>query len=517
MRFHRSLAVLAAASLATTLTATAVAADPGKGHGSKSFTLEEATIADIQSALADRSLTCEQLIGGYLKRIAAYEGNINSLITLSSDAAAQAKALDKEFQKRKGRVGPLFCIPVVLKDNIETADMPTTGGSLALAGDIPHQDATITADLRAAGALILGKGNMDEWAHGGLAGYSSVNGQTINPYDPALSPGGSSGGPAAAVAANFTVLGVGSDTLGSLRAPANAESLVAVKPTMGLVSGAGIIPFALTFDVAGPLTRTVTDSAKALNVLAGVDPADPRTAAARHNVPKDYTRYLSKKALKGVRVGVLRSYVSAEDTPMINAALADMAASGAKIVDGLQVPPSMAALQGQYYTFISETEFKTQLGEYLTTRRPEAPVQSHADVLAASEQPGFPIAPAVLSRLRSEATRGSMDDPAYKTAAAEGPAAMRAEIDKLLKDNKVDVLVYGAGSGSAMASLSGYPTVQVPAGLTASGASHGVAFLGQAFTEGPLLGYAYAYEQVSHARITPAGTPPLAPLPVNKH
>ena len=237
---------------------------------------------------------------------------------------AQARALDVAYRRARGHVGELHCIPVILKDNVETADMPTTGGSKALAGSVPPQDAYITARLRKAGAIILGKGNMDEWAHGGMAGYSSINGQTLNPYDLSRSPAGSSGGPAAAVAANFAVLSVGTDTLGSIRGPVNAESLVGVKPTLGLVSGTGIIPFALTFDVAGPMTRTVTDSARMLNVIAGVDEQDPRTLAAQGKVPTDYTGYLRTNALKGVRVGVLRTYVTGGNAPVIDQALQDM-------------------------------------------------------------------------------------------------------------------------------------------------------------------------------------------------
>ncbi|MBC6463501.1 amidase family protein [Actinomadura sp. HBU206391] len=511
-RLFPALTAPLAASLFA-LTATPASATPARHPG---FTLDETTVAKIHSALARGSLTCETLIGGYLARIRAYEDAgpaINSLITLAPDAMAQARARDAAYRRARGHVGELHCVPVVLKDNIETADLPTTGGSKALAGSVPRKDAFITTRLRKAGAIVLGKGNMDEWAHGGMAGYSSVNGQTLNPYDLSRSPAGSSGGPAAAVAANFAVLSVGTDTLGSIRGPVNAESLVGVKTTRGLVSGTGIIPFALTFDVAGPMTRTVTDSARMLNVIAGVDHQDPRTLTAKGRVPSDYTRNLRTNALKGVRVGVLGTYVSGGDAPVIDQALTEMRALGAKIVDGIQAPSSMQALQGQYYTFISETEFKNQLGEYLTTRRPGAPVRSHADVLAASEAEGFGIAPAVLARLRSEATRGSLRDADYLTAVRTGPAAMRAEIDRLLEANDVDVLVHAAGGGSALASLSGYPSVLVPAGVGASGASVDLAFLGKAFTEPRLLGFAYAYEQATHHRQIPVYTPSLGPLP----
>lgn len=498
---------------AAALFPTTAAASPDRPT---SFTLEETTVAEIHAAFADGSLSCAKLINGYLNRVAAYEDAgpaINALITLAPDAMAQARALDVEYRRSKGDVGELHCIPVVLKDNIETADMATTGGSKVLAGSVPAQDAPITSRLRDEGALILGKGNMDEWAHGGKAGYSSVNGQTLNPYDLTRSPAGSSGGPAAAVAANYSVLSVGTDTLGSIRGPVNAESLIGVKPTLGLVSGTGIIPFALTFDVAGPMTRTVTDSARMLSVIAGVEEQDPRTLAARGKVPADYTDYLDDRALDGVRVGVLRTYVTGSNAPVIDRAVREMEALGAEVIDDIVAPASMQGLQRQYYTFISETEFKNQLGDYLQTRRPDAPVQSHADVLAASEADGFGIAPVVLNRLRSEATRGSLDDADYLAAVRAGPAAMRAEIDTLLEENDVDVLVHATASGSALASLSGYPAVMVPAGTNTTGQSVGMSFLGKAFTEPEMLGYAFAYEQATQHRLFPAHTPPLAHRP----
>ena len=493
----------------------AVAALPGTAQAAPApFRVEEATVASISAAFADGSLTCQGLVLAYQQRIAAYESSgpaINSLITLAPDLMKQAKALDKAYKKARGLVGPLHCIPVVLKDNIDTKGLQTTAGSKALLGSVPTRDATITADLRAAGALVLGKGNMDEWAHGGMAGYSSVNGQTLNPYGRGLSPSGSSGGPGAAIAANFAVLGIGTDTLGSLRGPISSESLSGVKTTRGLVSGAGVVPFSLTFDVAGPMTRTVSDSARMLNVIAGVDPEDPRTAAAVGKVPADYTAYLRTSALQGARIGVVRSYVTGSNAAPVNAAIETMKGLGATIVDGITIPASVAALQGQYYTFISETEFKTQLGEYLAARRPDAPVKTHADVLAASEQPGFGIAPSVLTRLRSEAARGTLQDADYVKAASEGPAAMRAGIDALLDANNVDALVFATGSGSALASLSGYPEVMTPAGKNASGISVGLSFLGKAFTEPQLLGYAYAYEQATHARATDTILTPQLP------
>lgn len=508
---RRLLPLVAVACLATaSLTAVpAVAADRPR-RAPAPFVLEEATIAQIRGALASRRTTCTQIVDGYLARIAAYEDDgpaINALVTVAADARAQARRLDAAYRGSRRPVGPLHCIPMVLKDNIDTADMPTTAGSKTLAGSVPARDATITARLREAGAVILAKGNLDEWAHGGMAGYSSINGQTRNPYDLTRSPSGSSGGPAAAVAANFAVAGIGTDTLGSLRGPVDAHSLAGVKPTLGLVSGAGIVPFALTFDVAGPLTRSVGDSAELLNVIAGVDPEDPRTAAAEGNVSADYTAGLHTGALRGVRVGVLRNYVRGTAIPVVDQALATMISRGAEVVE-LEAPDAIAQLQAQYYTFISQTEFKNQLGEYLQQRRPGS-VQTHAEVLAASSEPGFGMAPSVLVRLQAEALRGSLTDADYLEAVAAGPAAMRAVVDGLLADNDVDVLLHPTSTGSAMASLSGYPAVLVPGGTGSDGVSVGLALQGTGFSEARLLAYAYAYERATKAREVPALTPPL--------
>ncbi|MBB5786153.1 amidase family protein [Jiangella mangrovi] len=501
-RRSRAAAVAAAITLVTAVTAAAAAPAVSK----EKFTVDETTVAEVEEALADGDVSCHALVREYLRRIAAYEDRgpaLNTLITVAPDAFQQAVALDRAYARNRGPVGPLHCIPVVLKDNVDTTDMPTTAGSRTLEGSVPAVDATITARLREAGAIILAKGNMDEWAHGGAGGYSSVNGQTKNPYNLG-SPSGSSGGPAAAVAANFAVLGLGTDTLGSIRGPVSTNGLAGVKPTLGLVPGTGVVPFALTFDVAGPMTRTVTDAARMLDVIAGYDPADPRTAASIGQVPDSYTDGLTTDALDGARIGVLRTYFNADLEPVIDV----MGDLGAEVVDDLRATPPMQNLNGQYYQLISETEFKTQLGEYLQAYRPDAAVQSHADVLAASSQPGFGIADAVLVRLQREATRGTMLDPDYLAAAAYAPAAMRAEIDAMLEANDLDAILMSSG-GSALQSFSGYPGVLVPAGVDEDGDPFSLQLLGPAFSEPELLGFAYAYEQATHHRPLPPYAPPL--------
>lgn len=499
----------AVAVIALLVVPATASAHPEKTRG---FTLEEATVASIHQAFKSGDLTCSELIDGYLTRITAYENQgpaINSLISVAVDAKAQAKALDAKYKRTHGHVGPLHCIPVILKDNIDTKDMPTTGGSKTLISPIPSTDAAIAKKFRDDGAIILGKGNMDEWAHGGRAGYSSAGGQTLNPYDLSRSPAGSSGGPAAAIAANFGVLAVGTDTGGSIRGPVDAESLAGLRPTVGLISRAGVIPFSSTFDSPGPLTRTVTDTALVLNTLAGYDPADPATNASIGKVPSDYTKYLQKDALEGARIGVLRNYVSATNAPVMDAAVKSMQALGATVVDNLALPADALALRAQYYPIVSETEFKTLLGQYLATYRPDVAAKSHADVYAASSQPGFGIAPEVLTRLQTETTRGAMTDADYLLAAQEGPAKMRAALDKIMEDNHLDALVRPTSAGNDMSALSGYPDMLVQGGVNASGISVGIGFVGKAFSEPNLLGYAYAYEQKVNARLFPALTPPI--------
>lgn len=413
--------------------------------------------------------------------------------------------VDRDY-RRGGLTGELHCIPVVLKDNIDTTDMPTTAGSQTLADDLPTEEAFIVDRLRESGAIILAKGNMDEWAHGGAGGYSSVGGRTFNPYNLG-SPSGSSGGPAAAVAANFAVLSIGTDTLGSIRGPVQTNRLAGVKPTSGLVSGTGVVPFALTFDAAGPMTRTVTDSARMLNVIAGVDPDDPRTLAAQGLIPDDYTDLLDEDALQGVRIGVIDTYFD-ETNPVLAQVLADLEAAGAELVTGIEAPSSITPLSGQFYQLISETEFVAQLEDYLTERRPDAQVRTHADVYEAAQQPDSLMAPVILDRLARESTRGTLEDPAYLDAVEFAPTTMRAGINQMIDDNQVDALVHTGAS--ALANFSGYPSVMAQAGVQANGNPVGIQFLGKAFSEAELLSYAYAYEQLTDLRVAPNEfTPPI--------
>ena len=269
----------------------------------QSFQVMETSIADIHQAMHDGTITCHELVNQYLQRIhnLDQEGpKVNAMLYMNPRALQQADAMDKEF-KRSGKLKPLGCIPIVLKDNFDTADMPTTAGALTLKGAQPDKDAFAVKRLRENGALILGKTNLQEFASGGIS-VSSLGGQVKNPYDLTRTPGGSSGGTGAAVAANFAAAGTGSDTGGSIRSPASANNLVGLRPTRGLISRDGIVPVSYTQDTIGPITRTVTDTARMLDVMAGYDPNDPVTSLSVGNIPKTYTAYL-KNGLKGARLG----------------------------------------------------------------------------------------------------------------------------------------------------------------------------------------------------------------------
>ena len=274
----------------------------------QNFAIEETTIAGVQQALQSKARSCRQIVQAYLDRIAAYDRNgpaLNSILTLNPKALAEADRLDAE-RAAGAAIGPLHCVPLVLKDNYNTADLPTTGGSAALAGMQPLADAFVVARLRRAGAIILGKSNMHEFALAGTT-VSSLGGQTLDAYDLTRTPGGSSGGTGVAVAANLALAGTGSDTVNSIRSPASANALVGIRPTKGLLSRSGIMPVSETQDAVGPIARNVADAARLLEVMAGYDPNDPSTAWSIGNTPSGYDQFLKADGLRGARIGVLKS------------------------------------------------------------------------------------------------------------------------------------------------------------------------------------------------------------------
>jgi amidase len=479
----------------------------------------EKTIAQLQSAMAAGTVTSAQLVELYLRRIRAYDQagpRLNAVLSFNPDAMAVARALDDE-RRRRGPRGPLHGIPALLKDNFDTRDVPTTGGSLALAGVLPRADAHQVRRLREAGVVILGKVNLHELALG-LTTVSSLGGQTLNPYDVTRAPGGSSGGSGVAAAANFAAFTLGTDTSGSIRIPSSHNCLVGLRPTAGLSSRAGIIPFGHTQDTGGPMARTVADVAVVLDATAGYDPADPVTVASNGRIPATYTSALVTTALSGARVGVLRELFGAgpEDEPvglLIRRAIADMTSRGATAIDlaiaGLSQQLAASSLLTQ--------ELKFDLRDYFAHSR--ARIKSTEELLASglhtAQFQGF-----------VEGANALPDDyPAgadYRARLAARETLARNVIEAMDKA-RVDVLVYPTtrriapalggnqlGSNAALSAQSGLPAITVPAGFTAEGFPVGIEMLGRPFAEARLLALAYAYERATNHRRPPSTTPPLA-------
>ena len=447
------------------------------------------------------------------------------MIEINPDARDQADERDRE-RKNKGPRGPLHGIPVLLKDNIDTADrMMTTAGSLALAGPAPDRDAFIVERLRAAGVVLLGKTNLSEWANfrstKSTSGWSARGGLVRNPYALDRNPCGSSSGTGAAIAANLTAIGVGTETDGSIICPSATNGLVGIKPTVGFASRSGIIPISHTQDTPGPMTRTVRDAALLLAAMAGVDARDAATAASAGKVPADLIAWLDPNGLKGARLGVLRGpfagYSPASDK-VLDAAVAKLASLGAEVIDPVDLPGA-----GKYDDSELEVlkyEFKANLNEYLATRRAVA-AKSLAEVIAYNEKNADRQMPYFGQELfLASEKKGPLTDPAYKAALAKNQKMSRTDgIDAALKAHRLDALValsggpawttdlvngdHYLGSSTTPAAVAGYPSITVPAGEVA-GLPVGVSFFSTAWTEATLIKYAYAFEQATKARKVPA-------------
>ena len=503
------------------------------------FNLENATIADINAAFKSGALTSEKLTQLYLARIAAYDQQgpvLNTVITANPKALDQAKALDAERKAGKIR-GPLHGIPIVLKDNFDTFDFPTTAGSQLLEGSVPPNDAYVVKKLRDAGAIILAKVNLTEFAGGGGSvgpgapnGFSSMGGQTRNPHDPTRGPGGSSGGTGAAIAAVFAQFGLGTDTGGSIRWPSSLNGIVGLKPTHGLLSRDGIVPLALTFDTGGPMARSVYDIAVSLNVMVGVDPADSATQKSAGKFEKDYTKFLKPGALKGARIGVARDFFKqdAETDRVMEAAIAKLKELGATVVDPVNYPQYLLESRMTLLRMIMRDDFKTQIVDYLATLKPGFP-HNVAELAAKAADPATHYTnPSKRDGLKmTEETALELTDPVYLAAKNEGLALFRATILAEFKKYQLDAIVYPTwptpaqpivdGPGTAglsaaatmIANLTGFPDLIVPAGMTKEGLPVTISFFGPAFSEAKLLSYGYDFEQATKARVLPKTTPPL--------
>lgn len=492
------------------------------------FRIVETTIAQVHAAFRAKTLTCHALVQQYLDRIAAYDKRgpaINALITVNPVALQVADSLDARY-RRGGPVGALHCIPMIVKDNFETTDMQTTAGSLALEGWRPPQDATMVRKIRDAGAIVLAKSNLAEWA---FTPYETVGsmlpGYTHNPYALDRVTAGSSGGTAAAVAANFGEVGLGSDTGNSIRGPSSHQALVGIRSTMGLTSRAGVVPLNAVADIAGPMARTVADAVAVFNVVVGSDPADTVTAPADTKREPDYAVFLKRGSLRGARIGILRqAYERPTLDPEVKAvferAVADLRAAGAVIVDTARVD-SLDAIQRRQQGGCNR--FRADLERYFASRGPNAPVKTVDDVLRSRK-----YHPTVEQRLRDAAQVTETPEQSAGCQSRERVrAAVRVAVTQLMDSLKLDAMVYPTwsnpprligdlntphGDNSQLFSpTTGFPAITVPMGYTRDDQlPAGMTFFGRAWSEGRLIGLAYDYEQLTHKRRSPSTTPALA-------
>ena len=489
------------------------------------FEVHERSILDLQAAQTAGKVTSRGLVESYLARIQAYDQagpRLNSIVLINPRAREDAEALDRE-RVDKGPRGPLHGIPVLVKDNYDTADMPTSGGALALATLQPAADAFQVRKLREAGAVILGKTTMHELASG-ITNISSLTSQTRNPYDLYRTPGGSSGGTGAAIGASFAAAGMGSDTCGSIRIPAANQNLVGLRGTHGLSSRSGVMPLSSTQDIAGPLARSVTDLAIMLDATVGADPSDAVTKDSGSHIPKSYREALVDGGLKGARIGVLRSLwgTAGEDgevTGILNKALDGMKAQGAEVVE-VAVPGLDDLLRE---SSVINDEFKFDLMAYLA-KHPNAPVKSLAEVI---ERGLHHDALDTQFRLRNAPEKRETEH--YRQALIKRRAA-RAAVLATLEEQRIDVLAYPTlrrkpasigdpqvGTNCQLSATTGLPAISIPGGFSTDGLPIGLELLGGAWTEATLLKYAYAWEQATKPRRPPFSTPPLvkgvAPAP----
>jgi amidase len=523
---------LAAAGVSISARSETVTSDRGKPEASvpAAFELDEATIAELQAGMRSGKYSAQTLTKKYLERVEDVDNHgpaINSVIELNPDALSIAAELDKE--RKAGRVrGPLHGVPVLIKDNIDTHDrMTTTAGSLALGGSIPLQNAFVVQKLLYAGAVIIGKTNLSEWANfrssHSSSGWSGRGGQTKNPYVLDRNPCGSSSGTGAAIAANLATVGVGTETDGSVVCPSNANSLVGIKPTLGLISRVGIIPIAHSQDTAGPMCRTVTDAAIMLGALAGVDRRDSETSVVEGR-DFNYTKFLDANGLKGARIGVHRKAFGFNDAvdKLMTDCIDIIKKRGATIIDPADIPT-----QGKFDDTELEVllyEFKADLNSYLASLGPRAPVKSLKEIIDFNEQYRDHEMPYFGQDLFAKAQeKGPLTDKAYRDALARNRRLSRKEgIDFVMDKNKLDALIaptggppwptdwvngdHFTGGYSTASAVAGYPHITVPAGYI-FGMPVGISFFGRAWSESTLIKFAYAFEEATKARRAPKFLP----------
>jgi len=516
--------------LAISQPASLLATSPSTEHlspAAKDFELEELTISELQAGMQSGKYTARQLVKKYLDRIDDIDKDgpkLNSVIEVNPDAMTIAEALDRE-RKEKGARGPLHGIPILIKDNIDTADrMMTTAGSLALVGSRPAQDSFVAKKLREAGAVILGKTNLSEWANfrssHSSSGWSGRGGQTKNAYIQDRNPCGSSSGSGSAAAANLCAAAVGSETDGSVVCPSSANSLVGIKPTVGLIGRSGIIPISHSQDTAGPMARTVSDAAILLGALTGIDANDAVTKPSAGKSFTDYTQFLNKDGLRGARLGIARKYFGFNDQvdKLMNDRIAELKKLGAVIVDPADIPTS-----GQFDNSELEVllyEFKADLNSYLGRLGPSSQVHSLKDVIDFNEKNrDRELTYFGQDLLIKSQAKGPLTEKKYLQALQKNHLLSRTQgIDFVMRKNKLDAMIaptggpawptdwingdHFTGGYSSASAVAGYPHITVPAGYV-FGLPVGISFFGGAWSEPKLIKYAYAFEQATRARQAP--------------
>ncbi|WP_379163583.1 amidase family protein [Paenibacillus sp. sgz5001063] len=478
------------------------------------FEIVEATIPEIQSLLDTGDITSKQLVLMYLERIAEHDKSeltVNSVLEINPDALFIAESLDVE-RSLQGPRGPMHGIPVLLKDNINTGDkMHTSAGSLALADSFAGKDAYLVTKLREAGAVIMGKANMTEFANfmtnGMPSGYSSRGGQVLNPYNISTPTGGSSAGSAVAVACNFCTVSVGTETSGSILNPGNLGSIIGIKPTVGMISRSGILPLSNTQDTAGPMARTVRDAVLLLNAMLGKDDSDAAMGTSTGRLHEDYTVFLDPNGLQGARIGIPRDYyfeeLTDEQLALFNASVERMRELGATIID----PAEIRTAREIRYSSVVLNEFKTSLNAYLAALGPGARIRTLKDIIDFNHaHPMETLKYGQATLLDAEYTSsGTLTEPQYlRDRATDLRLCKELGIDATMKEHQLDALLFPADFGARITSRAGYPSIVVPSGYTSAGAPFGVTFSAQAYQEPVLIRLAYAYEQNSKVRKAPS-------------
>lgn len=536
MRHRQSIAIIVSTVGLVVGVSKAETQAPAPSAKPAAFAVLEATVDDVKAALQSGRTTCRQLVQLYLERIDAYDKSgprLNAVQTINPHALQEADRLDAAF-KSSGAAGALHCVPVLVKDQIETSDIPTTYGSAVFKDFVPQRDATVVTKLKKAGAVVVGKATMGEFASGY---FSSASGPIRNAYDPTRNASGSSGGTGSGVAANFATIGIGEDTGGSIRGPAAVSSLVGLRPTVPLVSRHGMFPARPTTDTVGPITRTVRDAAIVLDAIAGYDPNDPVTAYAVGQIPTSYTSFLRPDGLRGARIGVIRqpmdarTDVTSDDYKkvrrVVDTAIGELKALGAEVVDPVAIPGVIDRLNKGYDANQFETE--PAINKYLA-QHANAPVKTLRDILLSGK-----VVPSRVRALMNTVGK-STDDAAYlQVVGVERDT--RQVVLTLMADSTLDALVYatfdyqpqpiapdvmtkpvvddvtGLGNNRRLSPILGFPAMTVPAGFTTDGMPVGIEFMARPFAEGTLFRLGYAYEQATRHRKPPASTPVLRAQP----